>query len=111
MPAGTVQSGWTVTAWILFGLALLEAIVVGGWWLAARPALADPHAGSAAELFVLVGTGIVWMIALTFASLGTLCGLIGVAWSAHPKRAAWAAVILNGAAVAVSLVLLFALTQ
>ena len=106
----TPLSGWTVAAWVFFGLALIEGIVVGGWWLAMRPALADPHAGSAAELFALLGTGIAWMISLVLASLGTLCGLIGVARAAHASRSAWTALILNGAMLALSLVVLLTLS-
>jgi hypothetical protein len=104
-------SGWIVAAWIFFNLAVLAVLAIGAWWLALRHALADPHVSPAAGLFGFVGTGIGWMAALTFASLGTVCGLIGASCLARPTKSDWTAVVLNGAVVAVSLLLLFALSS
>jgi hypothetical protein len=103
-------SPWSIASWAFFGLTALAVVGAGAWWAALRPVAEDPRAGPVAGVFVPVGVGAAWLLALACASVGTLCGLIGVASPAGRSGPAWGAVALNGAFVAVSLVLLLILS-
>lgn len=96
-------SAWSIISWVFFGLAALAAVGIGVWWAALRPAAADPHVGPVADVFTLLGMGTAWGLALVFASLGTLSGLIGIVSPAGRTGTAWAAIALNGALLAVGL--------
>jgi hypothetical protein len=72
--------------------------------------VSDPHLGPVAEVFTFLGIGGAWCVALACAALGALCGLIGVVIPSRRTTAAWAALALNGAVVAISVVLLMALS-
>jgi hypothetical protein len=58
----------------------------------------------------LAGIRAAWCAALACSAIGTLCGLVGVVNPSGRTAGAWAAVALNAAVVAVSLVLLLALS-
>jgi hypothetical protein len=75
----STTSAWSFLSWAFFGLAGLATVGIGVWWIALRPAAADPHVGPAADVFALLGMGIAWWVAMAFAALGFLCGLIGIA--------------------------------
>ncbi len=108
-PSATT-SAWSYISWAFFALAALAAAGIGGWWVALRPAANDPQVGAAAGLFTLLGAGAGWCVALACAAVGSVCGLIGVASPAGRTNAAWGAVALNATVLAVSLVLLLALS-
>jgi hypothetical protein len=103
-------SAWSYISWALFGLAVLAAEGIGAWWLALRPATQEPYLGPVAEVFTLLGVGAAWWLAMACAALGALCGLVGVARPGGRTKAAWGALALNAAVIAISLVILHALS-
>jgi hypothetical protein len=107
-PAAT--SARSYISWALFVLAALAAVGMGVWWAALRPAANDPHVGPAADVLTLLGVGAAWWLALVGAVLGALFGLVGVLRPAGRTNSAWGAVALNAAVIAVSLLLLMALS-
>jgi hypothetical protein len=113
-PAATspaaATSTWSYLSWALFVLAALATVGIGVWWVALRPAANDPYVGPAAGVFTLLGMGAAWWLALACSVLGALCGLVGVVRPAGRTKAAWGALALNAAVIAVSLVLLMALS-
>jgi hypothetical protein len=108
--SSATTSAWSFMSWAFLVLAALTALGMGVWWLALRPAVSEPDIGPAADMFRLLGVGAAWWLALACAVLGALCGLIGVASPATRTKSAWGAVAFNATVIAVSLVLLFALT-
>ena len=102
-------SAWSYISWALFVLAILAAVGIGAWWVALRPATQDPYVGPVAEVFTLLGMGAAWRLAMACAALGALCGLVGVARPGGRTNAAWGALALNAAVIAISLVVLHAL--
>jgi hypothetical protein len=107
-PSATT-SAWSYASWAFFVIAALAAVGIGVWWVALRPATNDPYVGPVAEVLTLLGMGAAWWLAMACAALGALCGLVGVARPGGRTNAAWGALALNVALIAISLVLLHAL--
>jgi hypothetical protein len=105
-----ITSAWSYISWALFVLTALAGVGGGAWWVALRPAANDPHVGPVADVFTLLGTGVAWWLAMACSLLGALCGLVGVASPSGRTNAAWGALALNSTVIAVSLLLLIALS-
>jgi hypothetical protein len=106
----TATSVWSLASWALFALTVLATAAAGAWPLVLRPAAADPLAAPGAEVFAFLGVGAAWCAALACASLGALCGLIGLVRPDARTGPAWTALALNAAFVLGSFALLLILT-
>jgi hypothetical protein len=106
----TATSVWSFVSWAFVALTAVATVAMGVWPLVLRSAAADPLAAPGAGVFAVVGMGAAWWVALACASLGTLCGLIGLISPDARTGPAWAALALNAAFVAGSFALLLILS-